>query len=194
MQDEDNKIKEDNTERVFVDSKINSLSTLPYFKSLCSRNELDTGPECTEISDNLGFSWVPPLQNYLGLSDISYQENENYLVRLKSDSVFLNPNGLSLMTNAYGTNSYEYIGRIASDNSEDWNYESLRSRQNLSWADDYVKKGIDLAKSENYKDALKDYDQALSLFPNHVDALIAKGAALSNLGVSKYPMRIEVML
>jgi len=177
--------RSNSSERSFIDSKILALSAFPFYKSICSRIELDSGPECTEVNDNLGFSWVPPLKNYLNFGDPSSSETENYLTRLKSDSVFLNPNGLSLMSDAYGTDSKDYAGRLTAPDSEDWNYESLRSRQNLCWADDYVKKGIDLAKSEKYKDALKDYDQALNLFPNHVDALIAKGAALSNLGVSK---------
>ena len=50
-------------------------------------------------------------------------------------------------------------------------------------------KGAALDHLSNYKYAIEEYDKALKIDPNYVDALSKKGKALNNLG--KYQEAIE---
>eukprot|EP00617_Octactis_speculum_P010394 CAMPEP_0185796954 /NCGR_PEP_ID=MMETSP1174-20130828/161356_1 /TAXON_ID=35687 /ORGANISM="Dictyocha speculum, Strain CCMP1381" /LENGTH=291 /DNA_ID=CAMNT_0028492349 /DNA_START=1019 /DNA_END=1891 /DNA_ORIENTATION=+ len=70
------------------------------------------------------------------------------------------------------------------DDSE-WFYDTLRDAQNQRWADGRVKRGVQHAKEGRPDDALKAYEQALGMWPKHVDALVARGALLANRGELK---------
>lgn len=60
--------------------------------------------------------------------------------------------------------------------------ESLRKRQSRKVADASVKKGIKKFKSENYIEALQDFNYALDMDTENVDALVARGALYANRG------------
>eukprot|EP00164_Ancoracysta_twista_P012191 GFYU01019069.1.p1 GENE.GFYU01019069.1~~GFYU01019069.1.p1 ORF type:complete len:335 (-),score=89.61 GFYU01019069.1:87-1091(-) len=61
-------------------------------------------------------------------------------------------------------------------------WKKLRSHQNASAAADSVRKGIALAKKEDYNGARDCYNRAIELDPDHTDAYVAKGAAFFNEG------------
>ena len=48
------------------------------------------------------------------------------------------------------------------------------------WAVARVKRGVKYAKAQQYAEAIKCYDQALSLDSANVDAYVARGAARAN--------------
>eukprot|EP00747_Dinoflagellata_sp_TGD_P210464 gnl/TRDRNA2_/TRDRNA2_83734_c0_seq1.p1 gnl/TRDRNA2_/TRDRNA2_83734_c0~~gnl/TRDRNA2_/TRDRNA2_83734_c0_seq1.p1 ORF type:complete len:475 (+),score=69.99 gnl/TRDRNA2_/TRDRNA2_83734_c0_seq1:61-1485(+) len=58
----------------------------------------------------------------------------------------------------------------------------LSSIQGRAWADRRVREGVSRARSGDQKGALERYDAALELCPRHKEALVARGAALANVG------------
>jgi tetratricopeptide (TPR) repeat protein len=51
-----------------------------------------------------------------------------------------------------------------------------------SVSEEYYKKGLSLAKIEDYKEAAKYFDKAIQLDPNNILAWISKANALTELG------------
>jgi tetratricopeptide (TPR) repeat protein len=49
-------------------------------------------------------------------------------------------------------------------------------------SEEYYKKGLSLAKIEDYEEASKYFDKAIQMDPNNVLALISKANALTELG------------
>eukprot|EP00968_Pinguiococcus_pyrenoidosus_P027546 scaffold7381_cov310-Pinguiococcus_pyrenoidosus.AAC.92 len=62
----------------------------------------------------------------------------------------------------------------------EWFFDSIRIEQNLEWAAEQVHKGVERARQGHLGEAIKHYDYALSIYPNHVDALVGRAAALAN--------------
>lgn len=58
--------------------------------------------------------------------------------------------------------------------------EPLRKRQGKKIADCSVKKGVERFKSNNYPEALQDFNYALEMDCDNVDALVARGALYAN--------------
>lgn len=54
--------------------------------------------------------------------------------------------------------------------------------QSEAWADRRVREGVRFAKAGDHLTAMKYYDTAMELWPDHKDALVARGAALANDG------------
>jgi len=61
--------------------------------------------------------------------------------------------------------------------------------QRFTTTDEWVDHGIKLLEKEQYQEALKMFDKALELNPNHVRALTAKGAAL--IPLRRYQQAIQ---
>ncbi|XP_063901992.1 tetratricopeptide repeat protein 14-like isoform X2 [Zophobas morio] len=55
-------------------------------------------------------------------------------------------------------------------------FEELRKRQNMDYANECVKSGVERFKSDDAKAALGYYLKALEIEPEHADALVARGA------------------
>jgi len=62
------------------------------------------------------------------------------------------------------------------------NYLKLREDQNMNWAIDTVKTGIPIAKEGKFEEAIKIYNHALEIYPQCVEAYVARGAAYANAG------------
>ncbi|EKX31053.1 hypothetical protein GUITHDRAFT_46611, partial [Guillardia theta CCMP2712] len=63
-------------------------------------------------------------------------------------------------------------------------YSELRKKQNVSWANESVRKGIHHAADRNYVMAIKCYQNALELDSENADAYVALGAAYANTSKS----------
>eukprot|EP01041_Mallomonas_annulata_P002469 gene2469-4791_t len=143
-------------------------------------------------ADTFGFSWTPPLTTLIRphieqVDTVDFRYNE----KLRNDQVFLNPKSVYLMATSYGIDSCSF-GRITTCRTHsEWNYQTLKTEQNSAWAEQCLKKGISLARSEDYKGALAQYDVALGVCPDHVKALVAKGAALAN--ISDFEASVECL-
>uniref|UniRef100_A0A7S1RWW3 Uncharacterized protein n=1 Tax=Alexandrium catenella TaxID=2925 RepID=A0A7S1RWW3_ALECA len=60
--------------------------------------------------------------------------------------------------------------------------KQLSHAQSRAWADRRVREGISRARSGDQKGAVERYDAALELCPRHKEGLVARGAALVNVG------------
>eukprot|EP00927_Polykrikos_kofoidii_P061472 TRINITY_DN56303_c0_g1_i1.p1 TRINITY_DN56303_c0_g1~~TRINITY_DN56303_c0_g1_i1.p1 ORF type:complete len:600 (+),score=83.85 TRINITY_DN56303_c0_g1_i1:224-2023(+) len=65
----------------------------------------------------------------------------------------------------------------------------LSSIQGRRWADKRVREGVSRARAGDQKGALERYDAALDLYPRHKEGLVARGAALTNVGRLKEALR-----
>lgn len=54
-------------------------------------------------------------------------------------------------------------------------YLELRNRQNLNWALEEVKEGIQLAKDKDLEKAIQKYSYALNIHEKCVEAFVARG-------------------
>jgi tetratricopeptide (TPR) repeat protein len=133
---------------------------------------------------------MPPLKSFLAdigvlenagggdakiatLSDEQRKQFNDTLLRKQS---FHNPHQLDADVLKY--NVWE-PGSMVTDMfyEEEEFYDQIRKEQDIEWAQERVKRGVRYAKSRQFAEAIKAYDQALSLDNKHVDAYVARGAA-----------------
>ena len=99
----------------------------------------------------------------------------NYLSWLRTQPLFLNPAGLSILLRSYGINQYgSLLPPVVVPPSQ--LYHALRHAQNQAWARESTVKGIGMAKRGAYDNALKVYAHALEIEPKYVQAYVARGA------------------
>ena len=138
------------------------------------------------------------------LTDASAQRTPNLFAELARSRTFNNPDAWGYLVEAYALDEYashrcdvrrrEPSGRSGGggggaamdaaeeDEEESWFYDTLRDKQNRTWADERLARGVLHAKEGRQDDAFKCYEQALGMCPRHVDVLVARGALLANRG------------
>nr|XP_039251144.1 tetratricopeptide repeat protein 14-like [Styela clava] len=99
---------------------------------------------------------------------------------------FVNPGCVGYLMSRLCIPSQSYISITKALHSKRYMKEDyadhLRKRQSRKVADASVKKGIKKFKSENYIEALQDFNYALDMDTENVDALVARGALYANRG------------
>ncbi|CAM9462322.1 unnamed protein product [Choristocarpus tenellus] len=128
------------------------------------------------------------------------EDSLSYNGVLLADKSFHNPHAAETMANAYAVSkSFSFLVDVADDDREwggssvegtgveiaesgGWFYDTVREKQNRSWADKRVKKGVELARKGQHQAAVDLYSQALGTCPDHDDGLVARGAAYATMG------------
>ena len=105
----------------------------------------------------------------------------NYLHWLRSQPLFLNPAGLSILLTAYAINQHGSLSSLPTPppalpvNTSTLSAH-LRQLQNTQWAKETVARGISLSRNGSYANAMRLYAHALEIEPNYVEAVVATGA------------------
>nr|KAF6384043.1 tetratricopeptide repeat domain 14 [Pipistrellus kuhlii] len=112
-----------------------------------------------------------------GIKDID-RYHEKLAVSLYSSSLPSNLSGIKL-----GVISSEELPLYYSKNfSEDDFASALRKKQSSSWALKCVKIGVDYFKVGRHVDAMNEYNKALEIDKQNVEALVARGALYATKG------------
>ncbi len=100
----------------------------------------------------------------------------SFLDTVHRKPLFKNPEGLTLMIQAYNVNEHgSVIPRQAVPAGEF--YRALRHEQNQKWAEESVSRGVVLARAAQYDNAIRCYQHALDIEPKFAHAYVAMGAA-----------------
>ena len=105
----------------------------------------------------------------------------NYLHWLRSQPLFLNPAGLSILLTAYAINQHGSLSSLPAPpptlaaNTPTLSAH-LRQLQNTQWAKETVARGISLSRNGSYANAMRLYQHALEIEPMYVEAVVARGA------------------
>jgi tetratricopeptide (TPR) repeat protein len=158
-----------------LNKRIRSSLSSTDLKSLIDSN--NSYPSFGEEVDNYGFSWVPSIEDLK-----SAHTDKNYLDYLKNDSSFFNPSNIQLMSSAY--NIIPYDSNILVDNSisPDWNISTLNEERTVAMSTVIAAHGVRICREGDYAKAIEEFNRSLELYPQNVEALVGKGAALANLG------------
>eukprot|EP00960_Hanusia_phi_P049732 759734-Hanusia_phi.AAC.1 len=103
---------------------------------------------------------------------------------LRKDPLFWNPYAVSHMAASFKIQPDARLFLDPFEKRETMSYSELRKKQNVSWANDSVRKGIHHAADRNYVMAIKCYQNALELDNENADAYVALGAAYANTSKS----------
>ena len=156
-----------------------SHSSLPVPYGFPSFKRQGSGSVATS-SASLG----SPLSSYPVLSSRAKRRRArpaNYLQWLRSQPLFLNPAGLSILLTAYAINQHGSLSSLASPppvlspNTHTLSAH-LRQLQNTQWAKETVARGISLSRNGSYANAMRLYQHALEIEPTYVEAVVATGA------------------
>ena len=131
-----------------------------------------------------GSTLSSPLSTYAVPSVLARKRRvrpSNYLQWLRSQPLFLNPAGLSILLTAYAINQH---GSLSSPPTPPPALPAatptlsahLRQLQNTQWAKETVARGITLSRNGSYANAMRLYQHALEIEPNYVEAVVARGA------------------
>eukprot|EP01122_Echinamoeba_exundans_P012643 TRINITY_DN533_c0_g1_i5.p1 TRINITY_DN533_c0_g1~~TRINITY_DN533_c0_g1_i5.p1 ORF type:complete len:564 (-),score=67.31 TRINITY_DN533_c0_g1_i5:78-1769(-) len=107
-------------------------------------------------------------------------ESSTYENDLCRDVMFRNPRAVESMAAAYGLDAH---GSFVLAQPTGPYYDDLRRVQNRAWAQEIVAQGIQHAKREDYKTAMKHYSHALHFDPDNRDAHVARGACFYNINM-----------
>eukprot|EP01103_Thecamoeba_quadrilineata_P002781 TRINITY_DN1266_c1_g1_i5.p1 TRINITY_DN1266_c1_g1~~TRINITY_DN1266_c1_g1_i5.p1 ORF type:complete len:561 (-),score=126.95 TRINITY_DN1266_c1_g1_i5:47-1729(-) len=152
---------------------------------------LNVNPEDERVSLSFKRSRLStPTGSYvLGKCDspISEKKNEDdteprelvYNQLLLRDSAFHNPHALESMIGHFNLDQLGSFFTTHCYKEEDF-YDKLREKQNKTWAQETVARGIASAKKGEYEAAMKCYGEALQVHPSNPDAFVARGAAYAN--------------
>lgn len=132
--------------------------------------------------DSWGFTCGLP-----NLSDGKCENTESYLSELERSSTFACPDSIAAMLRAYDLPADILQGSVTKrDHGAEKGkvLEDARGRLKadiqLAWSQEAVERGVEHARDEEFGSARQCYKQALEIFPDNVDALVALGAAYAN--------------
>jgi tetratricopeptide (TPR) repeat protein len=122
-----------------------------------------------------------PLDSQLALAEMARPISPTpYEEDLQHDIMFRNPGAVETMAAAYGLDLH---GSFVLAQPSGPYYDDLRRVQNRAWAQEIVAQGIQHAKREDYKTAMKHYSHALHFDPDNRDAHVARGACFYNINM-----------
>ncbi|KFO18288.1 tetratricopeptide repeat protein 14 isoform X1 [Fukomys damarensis] len=111
---------------------------------------------------------------------------ESYENTMQSSLGFVNPGVVELLLEKLGideSNPPSLMRGLQSKNfSEDDFASALRKKQSASWALKCVKIGVDYFKVGRHVDAMNEYNKALEIDKQNVEALVARGALYATKG------------
>ncbi|XP_018612417.2 tetratricopeptide repeat protein 14 isoform X2 [Scleropages formosus] len=126
-----------------------------------------------------------PLHYSRGLK-VASSSSETYQKVLESSLGFSNPSNVEFLLGKLGiseTQPPSLMRGLQSKNFSDEDYgTSIRKKQSASWALKCVKIGVDHFKSGRHVEAMNEYNKALEMDPDNVEALVARGALYATKG------------
>ncbi|KAJ8277198.1 hypothetical protein GJAV_G00072480 [Gymnothorax javanicus] len=126
-----------------------------------------------------------PLHYIRGVK-ISSCSTETYESVLESSLGFSNPSNVEFLLRRLGVSETQPPSLMRGLQSkcfrEDDYGTSIRKKQSASWALKCVKIGVDHFKSGRHVDAMNEYNKALEIDTNNVEALVARGALYATKG------------
>ncbi|XP_004675065.1 PREDICTED: tetratricopeptide repeat protein 14 [Condylura cristata] len=118
--------------------------------------------------------------------ELSNSSLESYENIMQSSLGFVNPGVVEFLLGKLGiddTNPPSLMRGLQSKNfSEDDFASALRKKQSASWALKCVKIGVDYFKVGRHVDAMNEYNKALEIDKENVEALVARGALYATKG------------
>ncbi|XP_072428530.1 tetratricopeptide repeat protein 14 isoform X1 [Chiloscyllium punctatum] len=137
---------------------------------------------------------------YRRLSMLGNHVAETYDTILHQTLGFANPSTVEYLLGKLGISEIEspsLMRGLQSKNFRGDDYAAaLRKRQSASWALKCVKTGVDHFKAGRHVDAMNEYNKALEIDSNNVEALVARGALYATKGslnkaISDFDMALE---
>jgi len=126
------------------------------------------------------------------LYDMEMQNAKPFTHCLNKTDAFCNPRSIKLMSgiNGYNLISHKSLMKSLSGNfPEQEMYKSLRKSQMGRWAHKSVADGVAFFKKGLHDEAFQCLNRALQIDEENVEAFVAKGALLANLG--RYEKAVE---
>uniref|UniRef100_A0A8C5R3Z9 Tetratricopeptide repeat domain 14 n=1 Tax=Leptobrachium leishanense TaxID=445787 RepID=A0A8C5R3Z9_9ANUR len=117
---------------------------------------------------------------------MSVSNVNNYEAALRQSLAFSNPSTVESLLGKLGlseSNPPSLIRGLQRENFSDQDFAaSLRKKQSSSWALKCVKLGVDYFKVGRHVDAMNEYNKALEIDAQNVEALVARGALYATKG------------
>ncbi|XP_078266347.1 tetratricopeptide repeat protein 14 isoform X1 [Rhinoraja longicauda] len=113
---------------------------------------------------------------------------------------FANPSTVEYLLGKLGISEIESSSLMRGLQSKNFNEDdyavALRKKQSASWALKCVKAGVDYFKAGRHVDAMNEYNKALEIDSNNVEALVARGALYATKGsltkaISDFDLALE---
>lgn len=112
--------------------------------------------------------------------------NETYKKLLGRSLGFSNPLNVDYLLGKLGIDDTQTLSLMRGLQSKRFKEDDfatvIRKKQSVSWALKCVKSGVDHFKSGRYVDAMNEYNKALEIDTNNVEALVARGALYATKG------------
>ncbi|XP_056615530.1 tetratricopeptide repeat protein 14 [Triplophysa dalaica] len=117
---------------------------------------------------------------------VAVDSSETYEKLLESSLGLSNPLNVDYLLGMIGINDTKtpslMRGLQSKHFKEDDFATTIRKKQSVSWALKCVKTGVDHFKSRRFVDAMNEYNKALEIDTNNVEALVARGALYATKG------------
>lgn len=124
--------------------------------------------------------------HYIRGEKIANGSTDTYEQVLESSLGFSNPSNVEFLLRRLGISEVQPPSLMRGLQSkyfqEDDYGTSIRKKQSASWALKCVKIGVDHFKSGRHVDAMNEYNKALEIDTNNVEALVARGALYATKG------------
>uniref|UniRef100_A0A4W4GIS2 S1 motif domain-containing protein n=1 Tax=Electrophorus electricus TaxID=8005 RepID=A0A4W4GIS2_ELEEL len=124
--------------------------------------------------------------HYIRGEKVASDSSETYERLLESSLGFSNPSNVDYLLGNLGiidTKSPSLMRGLQSKHFKEDDFASaIRKKQSASWALKCVKAGVDHFKSGRHVEAMNEYNKALEIDTNNVEALVARGALYATKG------------
>ncbi|KAF7703137.1 tetratricopeptide repeat protein 14 [Silurus meridionalis] len=138
--------------------------------------------------------------HYIRGEQVTADSSESYEMLLQSSPGFSNPSNVDYLLGKLGigdTQSHSLMRGLQSKHfMEDDFASAIRKKQSASWALKCVKSGVNHFKAGRYVEAMNEYNKALEIDTNNVEALVARGALYATRGslmkaISDFELALE---
>ncbi|MCJ8737587.1 hypothetical protein PDJAM_G00025770 [Pangasius djambal] len=138
--------------------------------------------------------------HYTRGEQVTTDSRESYEMLLQSSLGFSNPSNVDYLLGKLGisdTQSHSLMRGLQSQRFlEDDFASAIRKKQSASWALKCVKAGVNHFKSGRHVEAMNEYNKALEIDTNNVEALVARGALYATKGslmkaISDFELALE---
>ncbi|XP_060739440.1 tetratricopeptide repeat protein 14 [Tachysurus vachellii] len=138
--------------------------------------------------------------HYIRGGQVTAGSRESYEMLLQSSLDFSNPANVDYLLGKLGiseTQSHSLMRGLQSKLFMEDDYASaIRKKQSASWALKCVKAGVNHFKSGHHVEAMNEYNKALDIDTNNVEALVARGALYATKGslmkaISDFELALE---
>ncbi|XP_053369309.1 tetratricopeptide repeat protein 14 [Clarias gariepinus] len=138
--------------------------------------------------------------HYTRGEQVAVDYKESYEMLLQSSLGFSNPSNVDYLLGKLGisdTRSHSLMRGLQSKHfMEDDFASAIRKKQSASWALKCVKAGVNHFKAGHHVEAMNEYNKALEIDTNNVEALVARGALYATKGslvkaISDFELALE---